>query len=202
MAATKYSLENLRKHTGIILAQSEGLDGHHSTFMAQAFAEFSDFIADVESQPLALLRNVRLMLACKLLNHVYSSLILGERGLMVDAISCERNALETIAFHWLITLDSSAVIEYEKDEIPRPVEVRRRLERANVDVSSFRDIYATGSEISHVGRKSERFHSRWSSLSEGKLLFGGASAQSEQVQMFCFLPALLYLFCQQPMMKT
>jgi hypothetical protein len=102
--------------------------------------------------------------------------------------------METIAFHWLISLDPVASQEYESNQIPRPVKVRQRLEKLGVDITGLRDIYASGSEISHVGRKSERFHSRWESHSKGELLFGGAFSHKDQVEMFQFLPTLLYLF--------
>lgn len=166
----------------------------------QEFEDFDNYFKDIENQQPSLERNVRMMLACKLFNHVYSAFILAESGLLVDAVLCERNALETIAFHWLICLDPDAHEEYERNNIPRPVEVRQRLEKLGVDISHLRDIYSRDSEISHVGRNSERFHSRMESTSKGELLFGGAFSPNDQAEMFRFLPALLYLF-RHPMMK-
>ena len=200
MGEFKYALENLRRHSETVRAQSAAIQREQRSFIDRSFAEFSDYLAEVERQPATLERNVRLMLACKLLNHVYSSLILAEYGLIVDAILCERNALETVAFHWLISLDPDAAKEYERGNIPRPVEVRQRLEQLGADMAQFKDIYASGSEVSHVGRRSERFHSRWESPSEGQLLFGGALAPDDQAEMFRFLPALLHLF-RQPLTK-
>jgi len=124
---------------------------------------------------------------------------LNECGLIVDAILCERNALETVAFHWLVCIDDEAAEEFLENDIPRPVEVRKRLEKLGVNNDTIRDIYASGIQVTHVGRDSERFHSKWSNLSKGELLFGGAFLPDEQAHMFEFLPALLYLFQQNPM---
>ncbi|MCI0555483.1 MAG: hypothetical protein L0287_31440 [Anaerolineae bacterium] len=88
--------------------------------------------------------------------------------------------------------------QYEQGDVPRPVEVRRRLERLGADINHLKDLYASGSEVAHVGRKSERFHSQWVTAREGKLLFGGAFVPSDQSEMFGFLPALLELF-RRPM---
>jgi len=200
MRNRKYTFNNLRRHTESIRVQTSSTLQKMRPSIDQAFDDFDNYLSEVESQLPTLERNVRMTLACKLLNHVYSAFILTESGLIVDAVLCERNALETVAFHWLICLDPVASEEYEKNKAPRPVEVRRRLEQLGADVTHLRDIYAAGSETSHVGRKSERFHSKWESASKGKLLFGGDLAPEDQAEMFQFLLALLYLFCQ-PMMK-
>ncbi|MBW4693347.1 MAG: hypothetical protein KME27_16470 [Lyngbya sp. HA4199-MV5] len=196
MQESRYSLEKLRKHSESVRLKSLSLQKEQQDFIEKAFADFSENLAEIEQQPPTLERNVKLILACKLFNHVYSGFILAERGLIVNAVLCERNALETIAFHWLVSLDGNALHEYEQGNVPRPVEVRRRLEKLGVDVENIRSIYASGSEISHVGRESERFHSRWESSFEGRLLFGGDFAPDDQAEMFRFLPALLYLFHQ------
>lgn len=200
MRKQKYSFNNLRRHTLSIRTQVSSALKNVRPSIDQAFEDFDSNFTELENQPTTLDRNVRLMLACKLLNHVYSAFILAESGLLVDAVLCERNALETVSFHWLICLDPSAAEEYERNIIPRPVEVRRRLEKLGVDVTRLKNIYTADSEISHVGRKSERFHSRWESSVTGQLLLGGAFSPNDQVELFQFLPALLYLFFQ-PMMK-
>ncbi len=200
MRNLKYSFDNLRKHTESIRVQTSGTLQEMHLSIDQAFADFDTYLAEVERQPPSLERNIRMILACKLLNHMYSAFILAESGLIVDALLCERNALETIAFHWLICLDPASSQEYESNQIPRPVEVRRRLEKLGADITHLRDIYAAGSETSHVGRKSERFHSKWESPSKGELLFGGTFSPEDQAEMFQFLLALLYLF-RQPLVK-
>jgi hypothetical protein len=167
MRDTKCTFDNLRRHTETIRVQTFSVLQEHRSFIDQEFIAFDNYLSELEKQPATLERNVKMTLACKLLNHVYSAFILAESGLIVDVIFCERNALETVAFHRLVCLDPKAAAEYEQDNIPRPVEVRRRLEQLGVDVIPLRDLYASGSEASHVGRKSERFHSQWESLSKG-----------------------------------
>src|ERR1051326_74648 len=91
---SKYTLDNLREHTVTIRAQSAEVQGKQQAFINQAFVDFDDYLDRVEKQPATLVRNVRLLLACKLFNHVYLAFILAESGLIVDAVLCERNALE------------------------------------------------------------------------------------------------------------
>ena len=194
MRETKYTFNNMRRHTKAIRVRTSSVLQEHSSAIDQEFAAFDNYLSELEKQPATLERNVKMMLACKFLNHVYSAFILAESGLIVDAILCERNALETIAFHWLVCLDPKAVKEYEQGNIPRPVEVRQRLEHLGADVTHLRRLYASGSKASHVGRESERFHSQWESPSKGILLVGGAFALEDQAEMFNILPALLELF--------
>ena len=149
----------------------------------KAFDDFDTFLHDLGNEPVSLKRNVTMMLACKLFNHGYSGLILAESGLIVDSILCERNALETIAFHWLVRIDEKSAEEYLENDTPRPVEVRKRLEKYGVDINSIKELYASGSQATHVGRDGERFQSQWATLSEGKLFFGGAFLPKDQSQL-------------------
>jgi hypothetical protein len=130
---------------------------------------------------------------------VYSGLLLTESGLFSDAIICERSALETVAFHWLICLDPNAAIEYETDQAIQPVKVRLRLEKLGADVSQIRELYSLASGLTHVGRDSERFNNQLESEFKGVISFGGRASQIDQEHMFKYLPALLYLF-QKPLM--
>ena len=194
MIETKFSFAQLRRHTEYIRAETTATLRKNSSFIQEAFDTFDAYIKELEGQPATLERNVKLMLACKLLNHVYSALILTECGLIVDAILCGRNALEVVACHWLVCLDPDALTKYANNNIARPVEVRRRLEKLGADISQIRDIYSGDSKVAHVGRTSERFHSEWESQSEGVLRFGGALNPEDQNHMFGYLPALLHLF--------
>ncbi len=123
---------------------------------------------------------------------------MAESSLIVDSILCERNALETIAFHWLVCIDEKSAEEYLENDVPRPVEVRKRPEKYGVNINSIKDLYASGSQATHVGRDGERFQSQWITLSKGELFFGGALIPKDQSQMFEVLPALLYLFQEAP----
>jgi hypothetical protein len=201
MPEARYTLERLRTHSASIRAKATCILRSYVQTIDEELRAFSDFVDALEGQPASLQRNVKLMLACKFLNHVYSALVLAENGLIVDAILCERNALETVAFHWLVCLDSNAAEAYNRQEIPRPVEVRTRLENLGVDISHLPGLYASSSEVSHVGRPSERFHSDWTSPLDGKLLFAGSYSPEDQTEMFTFLPALLCLF-KEPLMDN
>jgi hypothetical protein len=194
MRKTIYSFSNLRRHSKDIRLKTTRLLRERTVKIDQAFYQFDAFFTDLEGQPKSLIRNVRMMLACQMLNHVYSSLILAEHGMIVDAWLCERNALETMAFHWLVCADPKAAEEFEKDEIPKPIEVRKRLEQLGIDISYLKDFYASGSKISHVGRESERFNSQWESPLKGELLLGGKFSPEDQTELFRWLPLLLNWF--------
>jgi hypothetical protein len=199
MSDSKYSFAKLRRHTECIRHEAAPLLAEHFGDIEKAFTDFSAFLTEIDRIEDTLERNVRNILACKFLNHVYSSFILTESGLTSDAILCKRNALETLAFHWLVCLDRSALTQYNVGDIPRPVAVRKRLQQLGADISHIQDLYAQDSAISHVGRSSERFLSKWRSASDGILLFGGAFSATDQSEMFRFLPVMLYLF-MKPMM--
>jgi hypothetical protein len=101
----------MREHTQAIRVQTRSVLRKHRLAIDQEFAAFDNFFSELEKQPVGLERNVKMILACKFLNHVYSAFFLAESDLIEDAILCERNALETIAFHWLICLDPKVAIE-------------------------------------------------------------------------------------------
>jgi hypothetical protein len=194
----KYAFENIRKHSKIISVDISKVLRENTGFIVKAFDDFDEYLMDLEKQSVSPARNVTMMLACKLFNHVYSAIVLAEYGLIVDSILCGRNALETVAFHWLMQIDENAVNEYLNNEIPRPVDVRKRLEKKGVDINQIRKLYASDSQVTHVGRDGERFHANWFDASRGDLLFGGAFLPKDQEEMFKYLPALLYLFQSVP----
>lgn len=199
MSAKKYTFNGLERHTNSIRMNARKIIRKHRPSLNRAFTDFSKYLDELENSPPSLERNVKLLLGCKLFNHVYSGLVLAEAGLTVDAIICERSAFETIAFHWLVCLDPSAAKEYEAEQVPQPVKVRLRLEKLGVDVSQLRELYSIGSGFTHVGRDAERFHSQMASSQEGLLLFGGTDSIIDQGFLFEILPRLLYLFVKPPM---
>jgi hypothetical protein len=197
----EYSFENLRLHSEEIIKQFGPILQKYHGPTVQGFDHFCHFLDEIELEAPSLQKNVRLLLACKTLNHVYSGIILTERGLLVDALACERNAIETILFHWLLVLDSSVAEAYSSDAVPRPVNVRKRLEdEFNVDLSEIKSIYAKASAALHVARKSEDFHLSMTSVDRGEVYFGGKFSPEDQAQMMKFLPACLYLFWR-PLLK-
>jgi hypothetical protein len=194
MRKTKYSFSNLRRHSKDIRLKTTMLIREKTIKINEAFFQFDDYVTELERTPPSLIRNVKLLLSCQMINHVYSGLILVENGMIVDTILCERNALETMALHWLVCLDPNVAEEYEKDEIPRPVEVRKRLEQLGIDISSLKNFYSFGSQISHTGRKSERFTTDLSSSKKGELIIGGAYSPIDQSELLEWLPSLLVWF--------
>jgi hypothetical protein len=196
-----YSLENLRVHTQKVRLESSRLLSKHGQELGEAFHKFSERFSQLESEPKSVTRNVRMLLACKFLNHIYAALLLSESGMIVDSILCERNALETLAFHWLVCLDPLEAEIYNQSSRIQPVDVRRKLEKLGVEVSSLRDLYASASEVSHVGRASERFQSQLESPNSWQLMIGGAFSDRDIDEMFKFLPVLMHLFWV-PQIKT
>ena len=127
----------------------------------------------LEKEPKGLTRNVKLSLTARFTNHLFSALLLCERGLILDAFNCSRSALETTAFYWLLCKDPSAAHLYDGDKSVPPVEIRKRLERIGVDVQAIRDLYSLESAVAHVGNKYDQLQIRWERGSNGALLVGG-----------------------------
>jgi hypothetical protein len=94
----------------------------------EAIRTFEEYVQTIEGEERTLNRNVRLLLATRFFNHVYSTLILSEAGLVADAVSCERSALEALAAFRLVSVAPEYAGAYDTDAFPRPVEVRKRLE--------------------------------------------------------------------------
>jgi len=201
VGSPRYNFSGLQAHTKAIRLGAQRAIRKNRTVLNQAFSDFNEFIEGIERQPPSLCRNVKLELCCKVFNHVYSGLLLVEAGLVVDALICERSAWETTAFHWLVCIDPSAAADYERNEVPRPVEVRRALERYGVDVSPLREIYSRGCEMAHVGRQGERFDNHLQTALQGRLLFGGSGSPADQDHLLGYLPKLLYLF-QRPLFTS
>jgi hypothetical protein len=161
--------------------------------------EFDAFFTKLDEESDSVRRNVRKLLATKFFNHWYSALLLCESALLVDAVVCERSAIETMAFHWLVCLDPTAAEAYHGGAIPRPVVVRRRLEALGVDITHVREAYSAGSGIGHVSRASERFHLNWEAEGSGILFVAGRLNPADVDHWFTYLPALLHMF-QSPTM--
>jgi len=155
---------------------------------------------DAEAKANKLLANVKKALATRFFNHWYSALLLCEAGMMVDVLICERSAMETLAFHWLICIDSSTGEEYEAGKRLEPVTVRKRLETLGVDVSYIRETYSMGSAFAHVRRESERFYLEMTDDTEGRLFIGGNFSKDDGEHWFAYFPVLLHLF-HHPQMR-
>lgn len=197
----RYTFEAFRRNTRGIRKANGSIVDRNLTKLAAAVRDFDTYFRAIDEAPDRLNANVRKLLSTKFFNHWYAALLLCEAGLMVDAILCERSAIETLAYHWLVCLNPEAAKDYQAGSLPRPVEVRRSLEAHGVDISHIRRTYATGSQIGHIGRESERFHLRWSTETSGDLLIGGEFHAENSQHWLTYLPALLYLFCE-PLMSS
>jgi hypothetical protein len=199
VTTNRYTLAGLRKHTRSIRTNSSPISEEQRAALDRAVRDFDQYFAGLDEQTDNLRKNVGKLLATSFFNHWYAALLLAEAGLFVDAVLCERNALEVLAFHWLVCLDPVAANDYHDGAIPRPVVVRRRLEALGADITHVREAYASGSAISHVGRPSERFHLEWEDQRVGALAIGGKFNAESLHRMLEYLSALLYLF-QKPLM--
>jgi len=141
-------------------------------------------------------RNVKLLLATKFINHVYSAFTLTENGLLSDAAICERSAIESLAGYKLLCIEPELAVLYDKGKFPKPVEVRKRLEKLGYgkEAQRIKDIYSPASGITHLARDHERFSMTWKSNSDGILHVGGVFNEGDLKHMLKFLPVLIAWF--------
>ena len=193
---SRYDLENLRRHTTDIRFAAEKITAAHGTILQDGYCAFNDFVEQLERSPASLVRNVRLLLACRFFNHVHSALLLSEAGLTVDALICERTAIECLAAFRLVSVAPSYAEKYEMDGFPRPAETRRLLELhgSPEDAKHSRALYSSGSQMVHVTRSNERFNAAWESAGSARLLFGGRYMEADHQEMLRFLGAAIFWF--------
>jgi len=142
----------------------------------KVFGFLDQHFRTLEKEPTSLVRNVKMALTARFTNHLFSTLLLVERGLILDAFNGSRSALEATAFYWLVCNDESTAELYDADRSLQPVEVRKRLESIGVDVQAIRDLYSLESAIAHVGNRYDHLQIRWEEGANGKLLIGGGAA--------------------------
>jgi hypothetical protein len=196
-STSKYSLDALETHTQTIRILAKKALKEYRLALDEGLAKFNSYINFLERLPPSPERNVKMLLACKFLNHIYSSLLLTECGLSVDAILCVRNALETVAFHRLVCLDPTAAAQYLSDKTPRPVEVRKRLKALGEDINILGKLYSMDSNLTHVSRASERFHLEWETQRNGLLKFGGEFSEQSCKHLFGeYIPMFLHAFSE------
>lgn len=197
LSTSKYTLDALETHTQTIQVLAKKVLKKHRLALDEGLAKFNGYINVLEKLPPSPERNVKMLLSCKFLNHIYSSLLLAQCGLSVDAILCVRNALETVAFHRLVCLDPTAAAEYLSDNVPRPVEVRKRLERLGEEINILGKLYSMDSKLTHVSRASERFHLEWETRKNGLLKVGGEFSEKDCKHLFGeYIPMFLHAFSE------
>jgi hypothetical protein len=196
MRELRYSFAHLRKHTGSTRLAATQIMRERRADLESGFRAFDAFLAKLESEPASVQRNVRMLLACKFMNHVYAAIVLAESGLFVDAIGCERAGLEALAAYRLVTADPAVAGEYHEGKELRPGAVRHRLETLGhaAEAKLLRELYAGSSETSHVGRAHERFTMKWKRPGDGTLYFGGTFSHIDVQHLMGWLPRLLHWF--------
>jgi hypothetical protein len=165
-----YRLELLIRHSNETAMATRRNFKMQMDAVRKSFAFLDHHFRTLEADPKSLARNVKMVLTTRFTNHLFSSLLLCERGLILDAFNCSRTGIETTAFYWLVCLDPDSAPLYEQERSPPPVEVRKRLEVLGVSrkyasstasraQSSMSEIGTTTSKF--VGRK-EKMESCWS----------------------------------------
>jgi len=193
---SKYSFGSLRKHSFKIRKFSRDSIDNANELWEEAFQIFSEFYAELEAQPRSVERNVKLLLATKFINHVYSAFILIESGLFSDATICERSAIESLAGYKLLCIEPNIAELYDKGKFPKPVEVRKRLEQLGYgeEARCIKDVYSPASGITHLSRDHERFSMSWKSNADSTLHVGGVFNEGDLKHMLEFLPILIAWF--------
>ena len=181
--AKSYRFELLLKHSNETALSTRKSLKREILEARKVFGFLDHHFHSLEKTPRGLVRNVKLALTARFTNHLFSALLLVERGLILDAFNCTRSALETTAFYWLVCHDDSAAALYDDEKSPPPVEIRRRLEGLGVDVRSIRELYSLESTIVHVGNRYDHLQIQWERGSHGKLLIGGGSNPNLQKAM-------------------
>ena len=168
-----YRYELLQKHSNETALSTRQTLKREIMEARKVFSFFDKHFDSLEEKPKSLLRNVKLALTARFINHLFSSLLLTERGLILDAFNCSRSAIETTAFYWLLCHDEKAASLYEGEKSIPPVEIRKRLESLGVDVKAIRDLYSLQSAVAHVGNEYDHLQIQWENDKAGRLLVGG-----------------------------
>ncbi len=190
----RYNFELVMRHSNALAIESRKNNKERHGSARKTLSFLGQIIDEIGGEPKSHQRNVRMALATRFFNHLLSQMILTERGLFLDASNSSRSATETTAFYWLICLDPSAASLYDASSSPRPVEIRKRLEKLNIDVSELRDIYSHQSEVAHVGNSYDNMQIRWSKNNNGKLSVGGGSNNEIEKNSFNAIIASILIF--------
>ncbi|MGB2442604.1 hypothetical protein [Planktomarina sp.] len=191
---SRYQFAALERHSQALANETESKCAENRLAASNTISFLGSVFETVEQQPKSLFRNVRLMLIARFMNHLYSMFLLVERGLFLDAHACARAATESTAFYWMICIDQCYAEEYIKEQSPRPVEVRKELEKRGVDVKELKDIYSHQSEVVHVGNSSDQMQVRWHDLENGEIGIGGRSETELQRSAFNAIVASMVIF--------
>lgn len=176
----KFAFELLERHSNLLRNEARKSFRAEIRTVKEGFRLIDILWWELDKLPKSHIRNVKLALLCRFANHLLSQTFLAERGLILDSINCARSATETTAFYWLVCISPESASKYDAETSPRPVEIRRELERLGVDVLELRDRYSQESTVSHVGNRTDNWQIDWNSNPDGLLMIGGGSSSQLQ----------------------
>lgn len=194
MPSVRYHFDLLHKHSNETALATRRELKKQILDVRRAFDFLDHHFRSLEQKPKSHARNVKLALTARFINHLFSALVLIERGLILDAVNCTRSALETTAFYWLVCINAESASLYDAEKSLPPVEIRKRLEGLGIDIAALRELYALESTIAHVGNQYDQLQIRWESDNDGKLLIGGGQNLPLQKAMLEGLIAALFRF--------
>jgi hypothetical protein len=190
----RYNFDLVMRHSNTLAIESRrnNKERHHSARKTLSF--LGTIIDEIGNEGKSHQRNVRMALTTRFYNHLFSQLILTERGLFLDAANASRSATETTAFYWLVCLDPNSAALYDDEKSPRPVEIRKKLENLGIDVADIQDIYQHQSDVSHVGNFYDNMQIRWGRQNNGELYVGGGANIEIEHRSYNAITASILLF--------
>lgn len=194
MKAGRYHFDLLYRHSNELALTTRRTFKAEVATVKASFGFLAQHFDRLERERKSHVRNVKMALTARFMNHLFAHVLLAERGLLLDAANCARSATETTAFYWLVGKDASAAGLYDAQESPRPVEIRKRLETLGVDVSDLRENYGYESAVSHVGNKYDNLQITWEKERTGKLQIGGGGDPNMRRAMLNELPKFIAMF--------
>ncbi len=131
----RYNFDLVNRHSSLVASECRRVNSERFKSVKDTLSFLGQIIDEIGGEPKSHQRNVRMALATRFFNHLYSQLILTERGLLLGAANASRSAIETTAFYWLVCLDANSAALYDAESSPRPVEIRKKLQELVIDVS-------------------------------------------------------------------
>ena len=126
---TKYSIPNLRLHW-TAKTQEFACDYQTCVELFREIAEVGSLVVQALARRRILETNCAFLLVTKALNHAYSTLLLLERGLVVDAALTSRNAIETLLLLELLAKRPALCRKWVDGHEFKPSDVRRQLSKS------------------------------------------------------------------------
>ncbi len=187
---TKYNISNLRRHWETN-AEAFVRDQAASSGLLHEVVQLGSLVVSLLAQRKALEPNCSFLLLAKALNHAYSTLILLERGLVIDAQLTCRNAIETLLLIELLVKRPDLMTKWIAGHEFTPAEVRKQLADLPVapvndvvihvssdDYEDARFVYGTFSRLTHANLESLNHAVSAESVNSFVVHIGGAHSPS------------------------